>query len=729
MACGTPRKAARPLRVILRNTILKMLGFNLSIVLLVLVVLIPVYRMSYRSAQRTVQTNLQQSMQTNFQMLMADLRALETYVSMLAKEPSMTYLAYLKDVSGLHAAKAVELHQQLVKPFSSQDKLFDDIIIHLPGSKYVIMKSGVYGRDAYYGLAIRYPSFTKKAYEDALFEDKAPFFPAMPLYTSNYGAIKDSVTLNYFSKTKTNIYHAISVMIRVDTLQNRLVLPMLSGRGYVRLYKDDTLLFAYNGGGEDIEDFLPISADAAYRVEYGISRDVYQSNVSAVARMVALYCAIALMLAAVYSAFMLARIFIPVRECMHLLDAMNGPIQDFYTDNLVQYMRTSLLNITVHASDLARSLLEIKRDYMDMTLRGLLHGVKDIDREAIREIERDSGFPRRFVLVALYWINHEKEIIRYPDEQDGREEEAAGEMRNAYVFPEHPFLLAIDSREAYVEDIRRLCGTLCRDGRDVYAAVSAPHEGAEMLQTAYEEIRGLMRSAHPFLHMDNPVIQYGVQPDATAADVKLSQEVLARLLCHGRLEDLDMYLRALIRKMGDTALSMPRRVSFYYYWIIDIYEGLFSSLGMERTLAEFDPDTSLSETEAYITATGHELHGHLLARREKAQPHENIVEYVQKHYRESRMSLGFLSQEFSLSEAYISRIIKRCTGMSYLDFVEKLRMEHATTLLVEGDGTVGDIIAALGYDNENTFFKAFKRRYGISPGAYRSAHQTGKPQA
>jgi AraC-like DNA-binding protein len=48
-------------------------------------------------------------------------------------------------------------------------------------------------------------------------------------------------------------------------------------------------------------------------------------------------------------------------------------------------------------------------------------------------------------------------------------------------------------------------------------------------------------------------------------------------------------------------------------------------------------------------------------------------------------------------------------------------MQKAAGLLREGQATLAEVAAEVGYDSEAAFSKAFKRSLGSTPGAYRRA--------
>ena len=136
-------------------------------------------------------------------------------------------------------------------------------------------------------------------------------------------------------------------------------------------------------------------------------------------------------------------------------------------------------------------------------------------------------------------------------------------------------------------------------------------------------------------------------------------------------------------------------------------------------ICEYAAAWSVDETSKHLNSTAHEL-GELAAERtKKPDSADAIISYLNEHYCDRDLCLGMLSTQFALSEAYISRMIKLKTGYTYSEYVEIARMNRATELLKETELGVSEIAAKLGYETPNTFFKAFKRVYRVSPGAYR----------
>jgi transcriptional regulator GlxA family with amidase domain len=70
-------------------------------------------------------------------------------------------------------------------------------------------------------------------------------------------------------------------------------------------------------------------------------------------------------------------------------------------------------------------------------------------------------------------------------------------------------------------------------------------------------------------------------------------------------------------------------------------------------------------------------------------------------------------------ERTLKRRFKTATGLTIIDYVQNLRIEHAKQLLETSDEPVDEIAAAAGYDNSSFFRRLFKRRCGLAPAEYR----------
>lgn len=82
------------------------------------------------------------------------------------------------------------------------------------------------------------------------------------------------------------------------------------------------------------------------------------------------------------------------------------------------------------------------------------------------------------------------------------------------------------------------------------------------------------------------------------------------------------------------------------------------------------------------------------------------------------ISLKAVAQHFHYSPEHLSRRFKKEMGVGYREWCDRIRMRRATQLLSDRGLTPGEVALALGYCEESSFIRAFKRVYGMTPGSY-----------
>ena len=96
---------------------------------------------------------------------------------------------------------------------------------------------------------------------------------------------------------------------------------------------------------------------------------------------------------------------------------------------------------------------------------------------------------------------------------------------------------------------------------------------------------------------------------------------------------------------------------------------------------------------------------------------EKVKEYIENNYMND-VSLDNLAHYISMSSFYLSRIFSKVEGTNIREYIIKIRMEKAKSMLVEGKKSVKQISFEVGYLDQNYFSKAFKKYTNISPKDY-----------
>lgn len=95
-----------------------------------------------------------------------------------------------------------------------------------------------------------------------------------------------------------------------------------------------------------------------------------------------------------------------------------------------------------------------------------------------------------------------------------------------------------------------------------------------------------------------------------------------------------------------------------------------------------------------------------------------IIKYVKKYYSED-ISLTMVSSIVNLNPIYFSRFFKTHMGVTFLEYLNLVRLEHIYTDLLNTDLNIKDIQEKHGFYNSKLFRRMFKDTYGGTPNEIR----------
>ena len=96
-----------------------------------------------------------------------------------------------------------------------------------------------------------------------------------------------------------------------------------------------------------------------------------------------------------------------------------------------------------------------------------------------------------------------------------------------------------------------------------------------------------------------------------------------------------------------------------------------------------------------------------------------VIEQMEKNP-EPKFNLSQAAREACMSSSSFSHKFKATVGMSPVDYHVFLRLEVAKAQLIETTASVLDIAINNGFCDDNYFIRLFKKRYGVTPGKYRT---------
>lgn len=100
---------------------------------------------------------------------------------------------------------------------------------------------------------------------------------------------------------------------------------------------------------------------------------------------------------------------------------------------------------------------------------------------------------------------------------------------------------------------------------------------------------------------------------------------------------------------------------------------------------------------------------------------QEIVDYIEAHLFEEGLSVATVRKGCRISNHNVSSRFRLLLGTSIYSHIEKRRMAAARALLHHEELPVYLISASVGYTHPESFSRAFRRCFGISPACHRES--------
>ncbi len=102
---------------------------------------------------------------------------------------------------------------------------------------------------------------------------------------------------------------------------------------------------------------------------------------------------------------------------------------------------------------------------------------------------------------------------------------------------------------------------------------------------------------------------------------------------------------------------------------------------------------------------------------------KKLLEFIKDHYAE-QITLTDVAKHFHFNPSYLSSYFSTHNGEGFIEYLNRIRIEEASKLLVEGTSTISEISGMVGYSDHSYFCKVFKKITGLSPSQFRRKQNT-----
>ncbi len=179
-------------------------------------------------------------------------------------------------------------------------------------------------------------------------------------------------------------------------------------------------------------------------------------------------------------------------------------------------------------------------------------------------------------------------------------------------------------------------------------------------------------------------------------------------------EESGSIVKAVFRQMLFIGLSgIPEQVleadkSFISYDIVHKLENCDTIFEMQKFV--------IKQCKMIISSSSHDKH--VMSAEESIK---SYIEYIEENYYRD-IPLDEISSHFNLSPSYFSRHFKEMIGTTLINYINTYRVDIAKKLILDHKQNIYEIANSVGFNNYNSFSRAFKARVGVSPEHYKKAH-------
>lgn len=100
----------------------------------------------------------------------------------------------------------------------------------------------------------------------------------------------------------------------------------------------------------------------------------------------------------------------------------------------------------------------------------------------------------------------------------------------------------------------------------------------------------------------------------------------------------------------------------------------------------------------------------------------DAVGYIHKNFSEE-IDLDTMSRLTGYSSSHFCKLFKKYTQKSFVEYLNDIRASHAKNMLMSGDLKVADIAYECGFGDVRSFYRAFSKKFGVSPKIYKKEHE------
>ena len=693
----------------------------ISIALLVIFMLIPVYKSAYVSSKENMINKLEQELQIRLDTFDQMLYSSYVYMYDILNNDKTIRIAHALDSNNYHLDLGMQLVKDMGSRLVSQTMPFNDAILLFKNSDIVVLMNSVSNREKYYGTKCEFDGLTREQFERKAFNGE--FISLRNIKTKNNTENRKGIAITYTGNAIIQPYVVGCVVIYENVILDMLLESSVEKYGSMKVVDKDGNVFCEYGTTEKENNETTVLALNGFHkmcyATFSLRDDAFADTVSRVKKLVIILCALSFACAILLSVAFSIKTFAPLRKYIKRMP--NSALENKLNfSSFTTLLDSALINLTSSKYSLEETLMNLKSHYRNMIIYMLLNGVK-VNEDIIKEEFSDGCILSDSYVVVLFDIHSNRNSIV---ESTRALEKLGTELKclfhRIYIY-NNIAIIGHESPDNIYSELEKLSYRMqTTTGFATRFIISKQYTGKEKLCEGYGETlryqKNLVSSNENEPLLVNCSSDENLLPETVMGSFKLSE--FYEIIMTANSESLKTYMRKISDQYATIYAMFPQRIIALYYNIVEALEAALASVHIGYHINEYNPLYDYDATFTYLTESSITVQK-IVQESRNNDKYTKILKYIDENISNPDMCLSMLAEHFAMSEAYISRLIKSSTGCTYSEYLESKRMKIAVDLIQNSNLNIQEICEAIGYTNQNTFFKAFKRYYHVSPGNYR----------
>lgn len=204
-------------------------------------------------------------------------------------------------------------------------------------------------------------------------------------------------------------------------------------------------------------------------------------------------------------------------------------------------------------------------------------------------------------------------------------------------------------------------------------------------------------------------------------------EKLTLYVKENQVEKIKQIIEGIYEEIKDTLVEpelIQTNIRFILYSIVDLAKDSLGTLEQEEIMQYLDDE--MIEEISYrgdaraFTQTVIEFSDYLyqLKNYSSTVVLSKVNKEIEEHYMDN-LSLKSLGKKYFINNVYLGQVFKKEKGMSFKEYLNKVRIDKAAEMLIIGNDRIYSIAERVGYQNPDYFISKFVQMKGTTPHQYR----------